>query len=159
MQELKQTIGMLFKIKGANIISERDFIFSVSMDLRWLSPKEAQKLLEIGLQTKLLSKVAEGIKINFDYRELAIPLEFKPDKRILEFKIPEENLFLKIVDSIATRTGLQKSDIVSKINAKKDKLNIEIEVAALLIAAENDVKINRFLQEVEKEIFKRTRKS
>ena len=54
MEELRDAIALLFKRKGRDELSEREFVLSASMDLRWFPPRDAQRLLQIGLETKLL---------------------------------------------------------------------------------------------------------
>src|SRR3989441_11397846 len=54
MDELRDAIALLFKRKGRDELSEREFVLSASMDLRWFPPRDAQRLLQLGLETKLL---------------------------------------------------------------------------------------------------------
>jgi hypothetical protein len=54
MDELKKCLSHIF-IYGSKRLSEKDFIFFISMELRWFSPKDAKRLLDIALENELLS--------------------------------------------------------------------------------------------------------
>ena len=41
MDELRDAIALLFKRKGRDELSEREFVLSASMDLRWFPPRDA----------------------------------------------------------------------------------------------------------------------
>src|SRR3989441_2850660 len=66
MDELRDAIALLFKRKGRDELSEREFVLSASMDLHWFPPRDAQRLLQIGLETKLLESQSGTIRPAFD---------------------------------------------------------------------------------------------
>ena len=43
--ELRDAIALLFKRKGRDELSEREFVLSASMDMHWFPPRDAQRLL------------------------------------------------------------------------------------------------------------------
>jgi hypothetical protein len=157
MEELMDALAYLFQRKGKDVLSENELILSASMDLGWFSPDEMKQLIDVCLELKLLSRADQGLKPNFDYRSLSIPLDFTPSKNILEME-SQEPLLLSIVRSIDEKTGLGRNNIIAEINKKQSSLDVEIEVAAILIAKYYDVDISGFLRETEAEIFKRTEK-
>ncbi len=154
MKELKKAIIYLFQRKGKDVLSEKELILSASMDLGWFTPNEAKQLVDICIELKLLSKDESGLKPNFDYKTQVIPIDFSPSKNILQLEAQEPLLF-SILRHINTKTKLPRSAIMSEINKKQDALDVEIEVAAILIAKKYDVDISGFLREAESEIFKR----
>ncbi len=149
-----QALGYIFRRKGRETLSGKDIVLSASMDLGWFSPKDAEKLLAVSQELRLLKETKEGLKPNFDYKSLEIPLDFKPSDRVLKLE-SQEPLFIAVVRKIEEATGQDRREIIAQINRKKDDLNIEIEVAALLIAARNEVPISEFLEESENEILKK----
>ncbi|MBU4189377.1 MAG: DUF2240 family protein [Candidatus Thermoplasmatota archaeon] len=154
MNQLKQTIAFLFRRKGKEVLSEKEFSLSLSMDMHWFSPKESAKLIEKALSSKLLVKTEKGLKPNFDYGNLEIPIGFKPSKDILEYK---EDMFLSILNEISEKTGMDKKGIIAEINRRQDELNIEIESVALLLARKYNIDMSKFFDDVEKIIIERHR--
>ncbi len=67
MSELQKSIAVLYKSKGREELTEKEFVFSASMDLRWFSPKEAQKLMEAGLTGGFLERRNGSLVPTFDY--------------------------------------------------------------------------------------------
>lgn len=154
MEELRKSLAFLFQRKGKNVLSEKELTMSVSMDLGWFSPDEAKRLIDVGLELKLLSKGNEGLSPTFDYEALTIPIDFSPPRNILEVE-SQEPLLLAIVRNIQDKTNLDKNKVMAEVNKKQNALKVDIEVAAILVAKRYDVDISGFLREVESKIFKR----
>ena len=66
MDELRDAIALLFKRKGRDELSEREFVLSASMDLRWFPPRDAQRLLQLGIESKLLESREGTIRPAFE---------------------------------------------------------------------------------------------
>lgn len=147
MDELKKCLSSLFR-HGSKRLSEKDLIFFISMELRWFSPKDAQRLLDVSLKNGLLALEDGEVKPNFDYRKIDVPIDYIPSKSILIASQPEENLFLTIVDEIAAHTNIEKKDLFSMINKKMERTAVDIEVAALLVGMEEGTVLSKFLDEV-----------
>jgi hypothetical protein len=147
-------LGYIFRRKGKDELTGKEIVLSASMDLGWFSPKEAQKLLDVSKELRLLTETEEGFKPSFDYKGLDIPLEFKPTERVLKIET-QEPLFIAIVRKAAEKSCKNRNDIIAQVNRKKEELSIDIEVAALLVAAQYDVSVTEFLDEAQNEIFNR----
>ncbi|MFP4545845.1 MAG: DUF2240 family protein [Methanomassiliicoccales archaeon] len=154
MDNLKRVVAMVFKRKGKGVLTEKEFVFSASIDFRWFTPKEAQRLLERGIEGKLLVRTNGFVKPSFDYKEVEIPMDFKPDKEILDAG-EEVPLFPRILNRISEATGSQKREVVARINKMQERLEVDIEVAALTIAREMDVEMGDLISPVEEEILER----
>src|SRR5437870_8496404 len=101
MDELRDAIALLFKRKGRDELSEREFVLSASMDLRWFPPRDAQRLLQLGLETKLLESQGGAIRPAFDVSSIEVPRDYVPTSAILDVPTPaSEDVFLRIVDAI-----------------------------------------------------------
>lgn len=157
MKELREALVYLFQRKGKDILSEKELILSASMDLGWFTPDEAKQLVDICLELKLLSREDTGLTPNFDFKNYSIPIDFTPSENILQMEAQEPLLF-SILRHIDSKTGLGRSNIMSEINKKQDALDVEIEVAAILVAKKYEIDISGFLREAESEIFRRTEK-
>ena len=152
-----EALAYLFQRKGKDVLSEKELILSASMDLGWFSPDEAKKLIDVCLELRLLSRTENGIKPNFDHKALSIPIDFTPSKNILQLE-SQEPLLLFIVRTIDEKTESGRTDIMAEINKKQNTLDVEIEVAAILVAKKYGVDISGFLREADAEIFKRAEK-
>ena len=129
----------------------------------------------------------EKLTLNFDPDDIQIPVGFKPHEDLLdrledkleelvlerqgELEVqsgagkkdedksepPREDLFMKIISRITEDKNVEKTEVISRINKKQRKVDLEIEVLALLVATEYGVKIDDLADEVETEIAKRVK--
>src|SRR2546423_7718343 len=148
MEELRDAIALLFKRKGRDELSEREFVLSASMDLRWFPPRDAQRLLQIGLETKLLESHDGTIRPGFDVSKVEVPRDYVPTTAILSSPTPAEDLFVRIVDGIAAKTGMDRKAVIRRVNEVQEKMDLEVEVAALIAARQSAVDVTPFLAAV-----------
>jgi len=128
-------------------LSEREFVLSASMDLRWFPPRDAQRLLQIGLETRLLE--SQAIRPAFDVSAVEVPRDFIPTSAILEVPTPASaDVFLRIVDAIVAKTRTDRKSVIASVNAVQEKLDVEVEVAALVAAHQMGVDVTPFLPAV-----------
>ncbi|MCK5038055.1 MAG: DUF2240 family protein [Thermoplasmata archaeon] len=152
MNDIEITIALLYKKKGRSELTEKEFVFSASMDYRWFTPKGAQKLLEIGLQSDLLELKDELVIPTFDHSSINIPSDFKPSQDIIKAKVLPKGLLFQIVDMISKEKDLSRQDIMASINKKQEAMGIDIEAAALVVANDMDLDISDHIDMVEQEI-------
>ncbi|MFQ5907499.1 MAG: DUF2240 family protein [Thermoplasmata archaeon] len=146
MEKLRWTIALLFRRNGRDRMTEREFVLSASMDLRWFPPKEAQRLLDLGVQKGLLAMEDGGVEPTFDHKALVVPRAFVPSPEVLQ---DEADLFDRILDEIVRATSMSKRDLAARINAIQGRLGAYIEVAALLAGREAGVDLSAFYPEVD----------
>jgi len=157
MSELQRSIALLFRRKGKDLLTEKEFVFSASMDLRWFSPKEAQRLLDVGITGGLLQKKNGNIVPTFDTSSVEVPLDYKPGKDIFEH-VPNmpRDFFSEIVDRIVRTKSVPKREVVSRVNKKQELLGIDVEPAALLVASDYGLSMDTgFIERAEFEILQR----
>jgi hypothetical protein len=155
MGELETSLAVLFKRKGKNVITDTEFIFTVSFDFRWFTPKEAQALLDIAIKRGLLSRTEEFLKPTFDYKDIEVSLSFRPSKDVLTGGKEELSLFAQLVQSISEKSGLKKRDAVARVNRTQERLGVDVEVAAVVVAKDLGIDVAPFLEPVKKEILGR----
>ena len=144
MNELKQTVAMIFSRKGRSSMTERDFILTASMDFRWFPPKDAQKLLEVALEAELVTRKDGDVIANFDPKSVEIPLDFSPGPEVLRRRPQETDLFTQILGKIAANSEVDEKRLISKINSVQSSMDVTIEVAALIVGRELDVDLSSF---------------
>ena len=149
MEELRDAIALLFKRKGRDELSEREFVLSASMDMHWFPPRDAQRLLQLGLETKLLESQGGAIRPAFDVSAVEVPRDYIPTSAILDIPTAvSEDVFLRIVDAIVAKTKTDRKSVIASVNAVQEKLDVEVEVAALVAAHQAGVDVTPFLPAV-----------
>ncbi|MCK4444341.1 MAG: DUF2240 family protein, partial [Thermoplasmata archaeon] len=131
MEELKKTIALLFKRKGSSQMTEKEFVFSASMDLRWFPPKDSQQLLDVAISRGVVTLLEGQISPSFDTSAVDIPLDFTPTTAVFDMPA-KEDLFSKILEHLLASLDIERQEVISRINAVQEKMGVEIEVAALL---------------------------
>jgi hypothetical protein len=150
--DIETCLALLFKRKGKNILSEKEFVFSASMDFRWFSPKEAQALLEMGIKRGLLERTDGMVKPAFDYKTMEIPVNYRPCRDILKEVEQDVSLFSLILDEMARASGQKKRDLVAKVNKLQDRLGVDIEVAAIALAKDMGLDVSPYVEKARKDI-------
>jgi len=157
MSDLEKSIALLFRRKGKEFLTEREFVFSASMEARWFSPKDAQKLLDAGITGGYLQKKNGNIFPTFDFSKIDVPIDYKPSKEALD-QVPKlmQDLFSEIVDKIVKSKSVSKREVVSKVNKKQELLGIDVEPAALLVASDYGLSVeSAFIERATSEILSR----
>src|SRR5688572_12954011 len=146
MDALRDAIALLFRRKGRDELSEREFVLSASMDLRWFPPRDAQRLLELGLETKLLESRDGAIRPSFDVSTIVVPRDYVPTAEILATPTPAaEDLFVRIVDAIASKNNGDRKAVIGLVNGIQEKMDVELEVAALIAARQAGLDVTPYL--------------
>ena len=144
MNDLQKSIAVLYKRKGKDALSEREFVFSASMDMRWFSPKDAQKLMDAGLTGGFLEKKNGNLMPTFDWTSAEVPLDFKPSSETIRMGTKRsQDLFSEIVENIVRTKSVPKREVVSRVNKKQELLGIDIEPAALLVASSYGLQVDK----------------
>jgi hypothetical protein len=156
-EELKNGVALIFRRKAKDMLTEKEFVFSASMDLRWFNYTDAMKFLELAVSHNLLKREAKAVMPTFDHRKLELPATFKPSPDLLK-SAPgpsggaRETVFLRVVDAIARSSKQDRSSVISRINKKRELLRVDAEVLALLVAREDGIDIAPFIDEAEKTV-------
>jgi len=153
--ELEKCLATLFKRKGKNVMTEAEFLFAVSLDYRWFQPKEAQELLEVALKAGALVRTEDFVRLSFDYKDMDAPLSFRPSPDVLKAAEEEPSLFAKLLAVVADKGGLKKRDAVARINRTQERLGVDVEVAALLVAKDLGADVSQLVEPVRQEILAR----
>lgn len=152
MNELKQTLAMLFSRKGKTSMSERDFILTASMGFRWFPPKDAQMLLDLAVDANLVTNKDGEVTVNFDMKSVDIPLDFSPGPEMLRAKPRETNILTHMLEKIAKDSDVDQKNLISRINSVQSEMDVTIEVAALIVGRELGVDISSFYNQVKENL-------
>ena len=155
--EIKIIISFLFKRSGKDELTVSDLYLSLSMDLKWFSPKEAINFVNSALLKKLLIKKGDQIKPNFDYKKITVPVGFCPSKQLFEEETEmlnekRQDVVKSIVGRVIKKTEQDEKSVFEEIKKVSKEKNISLEVAALLVSREYEIDISIFLDQVEDRI-------
>jgi hypothetical protein len=157
MDPLVLSAAAFFRIKGKNVVTENEFVMGVSMDLRWMLPREAKELLVLLIAEGHLNDDGQHIRPAFDVHATDVPLGFKPSADILKTNgsgvkkeaagPPAGDILAELMEK-AGSIGLKKKDFIVSVNAVQKRMNVDIEIAALLMLRENGADISEYLSRV-----------
>lgn len=160
-EELRNGVALIFRRKAKDLLTEKEFVFSASMDLRWFNYTDAMKFLELALSRNLLRREGKAVLPTFDHRRLELPATFRPSPELLR-QAPgggggasKETVFMRLVDAISKASRKDRSSVISRINKKRELLRVDAEVLALLVAREDGLDIAPFLDAAEKTVRER----
>ncbi|KAA0005885.1 MAG: hypothetical protein DRM98_00730 [Thermoplasmata archaeon] len=165
ISEMQLVIAFVFKRSGKKEMSFSELYLTLSMDLNWFTPGEAQNFIKHAIKNKVLMENKELLKPNFDITAVTTPVGFHPSKKIFEkqtgqkkeeppgLELKAQDVLEKIVHRISVETQLIEKEIFQKIkNVEKEK-NVTPEVAALLIGKKHDLSFEDLLDQIEEELF------
>ncbi len=127
-------------------MTEREFVFAASMDLRWFPPKDAQRMLDAALRSGLLTSEAGRLRPTFEPSAIDIPLDFAPTTAAFQMPEAPRDVFATIVGRIVAATGLERRAVVAEVNQVQARMGIDIEAAALLVGRADGVPIDDLLE-------------
>ncbi|MCK5559669.1 MAG: DUF2240 family protein [Thermoplasmata archaeon] len=85
ISETKRVVKFLFERNGKSELTEQQLELTASMELRWFTPTNAKRLIEIARDLEILKSTDEDtLVLNFDPAEIKIPMGFKPHENLLE---------------------------------------------------------------------------
>ena len=161
--ELKTCVAAFFQNRGKEVITVKEFTMIISLDLRWLPVKEADRLVTILLNEGLLEKTSDGLlRIDNDLKDLDVPMAYKPSRELLEYirnakisstkadKVEKEHAQANIgmLMEVAESKGMQKGKFIAECNKIVKKMNIDIEVAALMVLRDHGVDVSPYYDDV-----------
>ncbi len=156
-EEPKTALAALFQMRGRDTVTESDFVFDASMKLRWFTPKEAQRLLQAGIDRGLLRAAEGNVQAAFDVAAVAVPANYRPGADVLAAPPKPADLFSRLLARVQGATGEGPQPIVARINREQERLGVDAEVAAALVAASRGVDVTDLLPELETEVLRRAR--
>jgi len=152
-EEPKTFLAALFQMRGRDTISEAEFVHEASYKLRWFTPKEAQRVLQLGLDRGLLLPGAGALHPTFDVNAVAVPMNYRPGPDALAPPSPEA-LFPLVIERLERGTGQTRQALVARVNRVQERLGVTVEVAAAHVARSDGVDVSDLLPEIEARILR-----
>ncbi len=125
-----------FKKRGKTSLKISDFIFALSLDLKWGPPEKVRALLREAEAEGMVKMEGEMVNAIFDAAAVTVPLGFKPST--------EEGILDQGIRLITSHTGMSRKEVIALANEKQDSLKklVELDGVVLLIAREMGIDVN-----------------
>ena len=149
-----------FRNKGKNVITEKEFVMVVSMDLHWMPYVKAKQLLAALIDKGILVRSGELVKPSFEISDIDVPVAYRPSDSLIsslkegkaekpaEKPAPVSNDLLPTLIEEAVKKGIQKRDFVAEANSVSKRLNVDMLAAALIVLRDRGVDIAPYVDAV-----------
>lgn len=118
-----------------------DFIFALSLDLKWGPPEKVRALLREAEAEGLVRIDADMVHASMETEKLEIPLGFKPSS--------EDGVLEKGIRLIVSHIGLGKKETIALTNEKQESLKglVDLDAVVLLVAREQGLDVSALAAE------------
>jgi hypothetical protein len=129
-KEKAYLVATPFKKRGKSSLKISDFIFSLSLDLKWGSPEKVRSLLREAETEGMVRIEGEMVHAIFEEKDVQIPVGFKPTT--------EEGILERSIRLITSQTGMSRKEVIALANERQDSLQklVELDAVVLLVARE-----------------------
>ena len=150
-RERAYLVATPFKKRGKKSLKMSDFVFALSLDLKWGPPDKVRALLQEAADEGLVRIEGDYVHAAFDEDQAEVPVGFRPSK--------EEDIFEKGVRLIVSATGMGKKEAISMVNEKQDSLQglVNLDAVALLVAREMGIDVRDLALEAYQNLMERGR--
>lgn len=129
-KERTYLVAVPFKKRGKDSLKISDFIFALSLDLKWGPPEKVRALLREAEAEGMVRLEGEMVHASAEIGRMEIPLGFKPSI--------DEGILDKGLRLIISQTGMSKKEAIALANERQDSLKglVDLEAVVLLVARE-----------------------
>ncbi len=164
---LERVVAHVFRKKG-KVTSISEFVFALSLDLKWFSPDQAELVLTNAERRGLVRITGEVVEPLFDIHSVEIPIDFRPSQSIIDRQeqsvdatagnggalleeTGEASEERTVIDRVVEQlSGVKsKQDVIRLINDTQERLGIvETDAVALLVARTCGIDVSGMIDEV-----------
>jgi len=159
MDELEICLAALFLNKGRDVLTAKEFTMYVSLDLRWMQVKDADALMTVLIEKKLMARTGEYLRPAVDISSIIVPVAYRPSESFIDsLRVRGQPAAAKKADGRADvlskligealAAGMGKGAFVSECNKLSKRADVDMEVAALMLLREKGVDVSPFIDEV-----------
>lgn len=147
---LQRVVAAPFLRRDVEEVTRAEFIYSLTGDLGWFEPDEAEEVLLAGIEEGILNEDGDGLGPAFDVGETVIPEGFEPSG---EFDRREEkDVFERAVGRLVG-AGYDKREAVAEINRVHAGMGgVGVEAAALVTAKREGLEVADLAEEALEEV-------
>ncbi len=139
-RERAYLVATPFKKRGKGSLKVSDFVFALSLDLKWGPPEKVRALLREA-EAEGLVKI-EGDIVHATFGEMEVPVGFKPTT--------EEGILEMAIRLITSQTGMSRKEVISMANERQSSLSglVDMDAVVLLVARELGLDMRTLAAEV-----------
>jgi hypothetical protein len=140
-----------FKKRGKKSLKISDFIFALSLDLKWGPPEKVRALLREAEAEGMVKMEGDLVNATFDAEAVNVPVGFKPTT--------EEGILDRGIRLITSRTGMSRKEVIALANEKQDSLKklVELDAVIMLVARENGIDVRDLASEAYENLLARSK--
>lgn len=140
-----------FKKRGKKSLKISDFIFALSLDLKWGSPEKVRALLREAEAESLVKMDGEVVSAIFDIDSVDVPIGFKPST--------EEGILDQGIRLVTSQTGMSRKEVIALANEKQDSLKklVELDAVVLLVAREMGIDVQDLAEKAYENLLERAK--
>jgi hypothetical protein len=141
-----------FKKRGKKSLKVNDFIFSLSLDLKWGPPEKVRALLREAEAEGLVKLEDDMVHASIETDMMEIPIGFKPSTN--------EGIMDRGITLISSKTGMSRKEVIAMANERQDDLLklVDLEVVVLLLAGEMRIDVSELAREAYENLIVRAKK-
>lgn len=149
-REKAYLVATPFKKRGKDSLKISDFIFALSLDLKWGPPDKVRALLREAEAEGLVRLEGEMVHASHEAVAVEIPLGFKPSA--------DEGILEKGIRLITAQTGMSKKEVIALANDRQDSLKglVDLEAVVLLVAREQGLDVSSLASEAYQNLLAKT---
>lgn len=154
-EELKYALVLLHRRVKSECPTRKDLVMTASMSLRWFPPTDAERLVDMAVDAGALREVDGRFVLGFDPKDVELPVGYTPTRALLRKRGDDEDVLLTLVRAIAESTGSGPKQVMARINAVVSEMNVDVSVAAMMLAQESGIDVSPFVDTVRAGLLRR----
>ena len=130
-----------FKKRGKKSLKVSDFVFALSLDLKWGPPEKARALLREAEAEGMVRLEGDMVHASFEVGDLEIPVGFKPTT--------EEGILDRGLRLVTSQTGMSRKEAIALANERQESLRrlVDLDAVVLLVARELGIDVSDLARE------------
>lgn len=150
-REKTYLVATPFKKRGKKSLKISDFIFALSLDLKWGPPEKVRALLREAEAAGMVRLDGEMVHAAFDADAVDVPLGFRPST--------EEGILDQGIRLVTSQTGMSRKEVIALANEKQDSLKklVELDAVVLLVARELGLDVSNLAAEAYQNLLARSK--
>jgi hypothetical protein len=140
-EELKLMAAKPFKMRGKSRLTPSEFLFSITIGLKWFSHEDGKIAMEEAKRAGYLRLEGGKLVPAFNIHEIEVPDHFRPTENIFIMK--------PLMERIIEKMGIERHEALEIIDNKRISLYglVIPEVAGMIVLKEKDIDVSQFLEE------------
>ncbi len=153
--ELRECAAAFFRSIGKDVTTPEGFVMGASLELKWMPPSDAKRLLALLKSAGILEERDGYIRPSSDLSGIDVPMAYRPPHGILDAKpaapAPKADAprdMFHILMDVAVSNGIDRKDYIQGCNRITRELNIDAAASALIVLRDRGIDISPYADDV-----------